>query len=771
MRKHIIFSTALTCSLLTSQCITTFAQTIQQDQTVYIQMDDSGQPVKTIVENHLEGTTNIQNDHSQLSQIKLLNGADTIEQNGQDILFTDGEKQIDYQGETTKTPPITYSFQYELNHREYTSKQIQDQNGHLKMQITFTNHTQEDDFIPFAMIFALPFDENTQNIQVNNGKVIKDGQKSWVIGFVLPDLQDQFHDLDLPTSITIEADVQNFKQPKLYGIASNDFFNDMDENQFDSITDMQQQLTTLLQATDQLTNGADTLNQGMQTFQTKSETLISAIHTLYLGAQKIQEGSSTFTNGYATFDQKLHQASQNANLQLTTNMDKLALGIHQTNQTISQQLPKLSQAIHTLNLAVADNDQKNLYMAIKQLNDGLQQLTNASSTFKSKAKEYQQAYSKLASSISQLNVQATTLSQSLQTQKQQLLDLSQKIAEIPDTTQIEITQDQLAIPTQIQASFTTDEQVETTINGAQLNASAIATLQQLLSSTNDDQIKQQLQQAITNLSNQQTIQVDLSNHQLTGTAVTNIQVQPQTFELPLTQIATLKQTLLTTLQGFEQTLQMLEEMPNAIEQIDQAASNDLYQATNQLTTNLQTTLPDSINTLAKGSDQIFDHFGQLSQQVNELDQAISGSNGFAPLASSTLNQLDQGANQLNQGTQALANGLQQLASASTTLNQGSQSLNNGIQQFHQGLQTMDQQTSPLANGIQQLAQGSKQLEDGLSTYQHEAIEPLTKTLNEKLIDQAKIAKKLILQSKKYTAFVDQENKNGHVQFIYLPSKN
>lgn len=71
-------------------------------------------------------------------------------------------------------------------------------------------------YVPFLMISGMILDnDHFKNITVDNGKVIDDGDKTVVAGFALPGLSDNLAlsdgtDIDIPSSVTIKADVTDF---------------------------------------------------------------------------------------------------------------------------------------------------------------------------------------------------------------------------------------------------------------------------------------------------------------------------------------------------------------------------------------------------------------------------------------------------------------------------------------------------------------------------------------------------------------------------------
>lgn len=79
-----------------------------KEETVYSKLDTTGKPYQTIVNSELkniDGATTL-TDVSDLLRIKNVGGDEPFTQNGTEIIWQADGKDIFYQGETEKEPPV-----------------------------------------------------------------------------------------------------------------------------------------------------------------------------------------------------------------------------------------------------------------------------------------------------------------------------------------------------------------------------------------------------------------------------------------------------------------------------------------------------------------------------------------------------------------------------------------------------------------------------------------------------------------------------------------
>ena len=183
--------------------------------------------------------------------------------------------------------------------------------GKLSMRITYENRqyeTVEIDgekqkiYVPFAMLTGMLLDnEIFSNVEVSNGKVVSDGDRTVVIGLALPGLGENLgldaDVVEIPSYVEISADVTNFEMTNTVTVATNELFNKLDLSGFDKIDQLESKLQELNDGVQQLVSGSSELYDGIATLLEKSDELVAGINQLAEGAQKLKDGSGKLTAG------------------------------------------------------------------------------------------------------------------------------------------------------------------------------------------------------------------------------------------------------------------------------------------------------------------------------------------------------------------------------------------------------------------------------------------------------------------------------------------
>jgi len=91
--------------------------------------------------------------------------------------------------------------------------------------------------------------DNFTNVQVSNGKIINDGNKTAVLGFALPGLQENLaidkEKFEIPSYVEITADTTDFSLGITVTVATNSLFNNIDVEKIDSISDLTDSMNEL----------------------------------------------------------------------------------------------------------------------------------------------------------------------------------------------------------------------------------------------------------------------------------------------------------------------------------------------------------------------------------------------------------------------------------------------------------------------------------------------------------------------------------------------
>lgn len=305
---------------------------IIKDETVYVLLDAEGKTKKIIVSDWLKNTDKIQeiNDYSELENVENVKGDEEYTMGGDNtrVWKADGN-DIYYQGNIEKELPVSVSVSYKLDGKAIAPSELTGKNGKVTIRYTYKNNqykmkdingSQEKIYVPFAMLTGILLDNDVfTNIEVSNGKIINDGDRTAVIGIAFPGLQTSLglsdNKIEIPEYVEITADAKGFELTNTVTVATNEIFNKMDSEKADSTENLEASLGTLTNAISQLVDGSSQLYDGLCTLLDKSGELISGIDKLAKGAKELKSGAGELSGGASELAGGLSTlASNNAQL-------------------------------------------------------------------------------------------------------------------------------------------------------------------------------------------------------------------------------------------------------------------------------------------------------------------------------------------------------------------------------------------------------------------------------------------------------------------------
>ena len=373
----------------TSETKTSSSATPAKDETVYVKVDDAGNQKDVTVSDQLKNISNLGtiDDVSDLKDIKNVKGDETFSENNGKLVWQGDKKDICYQGTTTKKIPVGMKVTYELDGKKVSADDLEGKSGHLKIHYEYQNTSADSGkYTPFLMATGLLMDgEKFSNVTVDNGKVISDGDRDIVIGMGLPQLKEQLtsvsskvDDLDIPDSFTVEADVTDYEKVEAVTVATNEVFNEVGTDKFDSLDELKDSMTELQDASNKLVDGSGQLKDGLDTLLSSSGTLVSGIDQLASGGNTLASGTGSLVSGANTLNAGLQTASSKVSGTLLPGVKALDIGVSQMQSELVAEdaLPKLTTGVATLDAALntgnAAKGQPSLVAAAKSVNDGVQ---------------------------------------------------------------------------------------------------------------------------------------------------------------------------------------------------------------------------------------------------------------------------------------------------------------------------------------------------------------------------------------------------------------
>ena len=339
----------------TSETKTSSTATPTKDETVYVKVDDAGNQKDVAVSDQLKNISSLGtiDDVSDLKDIKNVKGDETYSENNGKLVWQGDKKDICYQGTTTKKIPVGMKVTYELDGKKVSADDLEGKSGHLKIHYEYQNTSADSGkYTPFLMATGLLMDgEKFSNVTVDNGKVISDGDRNIVIGMGLPQLKEQLtsvsskvDDLDIPDSFTVEADVTDYEKVEAVTVATNEVFNEVGTDKFDSLDELKDSMTELQDASNKLVSGSGELKDGLDTLLSSSGTLVSGIDQLASGGNTLAGGTGSLVSGM--------QSAKTGSSQLAGGVKALSDGVSGMQAQVSDGVKDLSNGVSSVQAGV-----------------------------------------------------------------------------------------------------------------------------------------------------------------------------------------------------------------------------------------------------------------------------------------------------------------------------------------------------------------------------------------------------------------------------------
>ena len=300
-----------------------------KDETVYVITDASGEKQNVIVSDWLKNgsSSDIIKDYTTLKDIVNVKGDETYSTNNDGSISWNAEgNDIYYQGTTDAELPVAVKISYQLDGADISAEDLAGKSGHVTIRFDYENNSTKDVMIngkkttiktPFAMVSGLELpNDKFSNIQVENGKVISEGDNAFVIGMAFPglkesldldddeDLKDKIGDIEIPEYVQIEADVTDFSLEMNMTLASSSFLSDLKVDDDGTLDELKDDMNTLQSSAQELVDGTQTLKDGTgdlvdgaKKLDNGASDLKSGTSELYDGAGKLDDGAGTLKNG------------------------------------------------------------------------------------------------------------------------------------------------------------------------------------------------------------------------------------------------------------------------------------------------------------------------------------------------------------------------------------------------------------------------------------------------------------------------------------------
>lgn len=657
----------------------------KKTETVYAVLNGDGSLSDIVVSGWLHNDSGIKNlkEKLNLTDVKNVKTDEVPEDNNGEYTWNSDSNDIYYQGNSTEQLPVTMQITYELDGQQLSQEELKGKSGHLKINIHLTNVNSETKTINGKNVIIHPFyvaggmlslnNDHYSNTTCDQGKIVTDGSKQMLVFAAVPGLKDTLESADLSKvsdqlsigdDINIECDVTDCDELNLMmGMSNEEDISDiLDEG--DSIEELTNGITKLMDADDQLVDGSQKLADGTQQLITESEPLTSSsgsIRTLSNGALTLNSGALRLKAALAQYTDGVGQLNDgvNALYAIPDGANQISLGMTTPTEegkpesSLTGGAAALTAGLEGMKQQVDDGlSSENVTTMMTQLDTAISTLNGLKDKLTEDAKTLTDLKKTLSTATDQLTGLKTvmttfvkssgdSLQASINAIDDSIASINSALANIPDD----------------EANAATKSDLNASREELQKQRDALAAQAQALSG-NSAGLPEQLQQAAKSLSDMNTtLDSSLTALQGLGTDVDNA----------ITTMGALK----TTLEGSTSQLGALANMKGTMDAgFDQliAGSKKISAGIDQVNTGVQALAEQS----KTGIDKVKTATSQLASNNEALNE------GMASLQTGTQTVANQ-SDSFNQ----MADGLDSLKDAFVTLNDGAQQLADGQKQFKQ----------------------------------------------------------------------------------------
>lgn len=687
---------------------------IFKEESVYVKADPAGKVTETTVTEWLKNPGNGDvDDESSLSDIKNVKGEETFSKgSGSDLKWKSEGEDIYYQGTASGSLPVGVKVSYKLDGKDISAKELQGKSGKVEINIQYMNHSEETVtlnkdkkevkmYTPFTMVTAmmLSTDEYT-NVEVDNGKVISDGDKNIVVGLGFPGLQKNLNldetdfDIEIPDNVKITADVTKASVNPTVTMASAEIMNEFNLDDIDSFNELEESLDELQDAAQKLKDGSKDAADGAKKLADGSKDLKNGTKDLKSGTKDLKNGTKNLKNGSKDL--------KNGTKELKDGAGNLADGSKQVADGVSTLNEKSGDLIKGVNSLV---DGVNTYTSgVGSLADGSKQVAGGAKKVSDGAASLSKKVGALASELGPILSAASDAEGQTGKTKQQISAADQALDKVD--ADVEYTGDTKGkvVATKSASAIASENVGSVSIH---VDLSGIP-----------EEYRGEIKAAVEKAEDEANSKLKAQAEKIAEKALNSTTVE-------ITQERKAKAVVNTS--QAEAAIDKAQSRAGAAD--DSAAQLAALLA--KLKPALAE-LQEGVNTLAAGSSEVSAGASTLSKGAEELNSKssllTSGTKelkkGGAQLASG-VKQLDKGASAVADGAGKLKQGAGKLDSGAGKLDSGAGKLDDGAGKLDSGAGKLDSGAGALADGSNALADGTLELSDGMAEFKEEGIDKLT----------------------------------------------
>lgn len=286
-------------------------QPAEKEETVYVLAGANGSAQEIIVSDWLknpDGSAALY-DSSELTDIENVKGDEGFTASGSTLVWDAQGEDIYYQGRTEKELPVSLKVTYSLDGRTVTAEELAGKSGKLVIRFDYEscryetveiNGTREKIYVPFAALTGVVLDNSVfGNVEISNGKLINDGDRTIAVGLAFPGLQDDIapgsENSVFPDYVEITADVSQMELGMTVTLLSNELFDAADTEKLDVAA----LLSALTEGVQALLDGSSELYDGLCTLLDSAYELSAGVDSIVSGAGELASGGNALGSGAA----------------------------------------------------------------------------------------------------------------------------------------------------------------------------------------------------------------------------------------------------------------------------------------------------------------------------------------------------------------------------------------------------------------------------------------------------------------------------------------
>lgn len=675
------------------------ASKVSKEETVYVTMDANGKKDEVIVSDWLKnaGINGKISDVSDLKDIQNTKGNEKFTQDDSTLTWDAKKNDIYYQGTSDKELPVGMEISYKLDGKEVSAKDLAGKSGKFEMNIKYTNSSKKkvtvdgketEIYTPFLMATGMILStDKFQNIKVDNGEVVSEGDNDIIMAYGMPGLKDSLDlaGLDFGDDVTIDtdkindkitdtvkitADVKDFEMGASYTVATASLFKDIDFGDIDSLDDLDDKMDDLKDAANKLVDGADTLSDGLKTLNSNIKKYNKAIKTLNKSVGTLNTGATKLKKGVGTY---------------TKSADKLFKGVIKYSdgtKTFAQSTKKYTAGAKALvdGAGKISSSAEQFPASYKQFNDSLTSYVNGVNTLLA-----EENMTKLSSGVNSLKAGVESLDSGL-TSAISGVDTINAVAKQLEGTDAKTNALRESINT-------TKEKMETAAKNA-------ATEQE--KATYQAQV--QLYESMLNY---------MDNVQKAGAgldAATNGKPDSEAAD----------QNGKTDLKLGLQTMEAATSKTST--------ETNLYNGLSALQSSAKT-MSDSAATIRGYKTPILEASGKINASVGTLTEAVKTLYKSGTTLTANNKKLNDAATTLTKSSKTVKSGSKQLKANSGTVRSGMSTLAGGTKKLYKATNTLVTTTNKVAKGVNKLDNGASKLASGTKEFKEDGVDKLTDTMN------------------------------------------